>query len=201
MSKHMPAEERKQMILAAAMKVFSETGYIGSSVDDVAKEAGISKGAIYWHFKNKDDLFKSLLEYWTKEQLISFNENFKKSQSFIDSLLSMLTMPFDLPDENMKLVRIMMEFFAHGMEIDGMVEVFDGYYKIFSIELQKYLDFAIENGELSKELKYTHDISVLIALIFDGLYARLYIDSLTKQNSFHNHKESMKTFLTRWLKA
>ncbi len=201
MSKHMPADKRKRMILNAAMKVFSESGYIGSSVDDVAKEAGISKGAIYWHFKNKDDLFKSLLEYWTKQQLFLFHENFKKSQSFIDSLHSMLIMPFEIPDENIKLIRVMMEFFAHGMEIDGMVEVFDGYYSIFSVELQKYLDYAIENGELSKELKHTHDISVLIALIFDGLYARLYMDSLTKQNSFQNHKESMKTLLTRWLKA
>ena len=197
----MPAEDRKQMILNAAMKVFSESGYNGSSVDDIASEAGISKGAIYWHFKNKDDLFKSLLEYWTKEQFTVFKENIKQSHSFIDSLHSMLTMPFEMPDESIKLIRIMMDFYAHGAEIDGMVEVFDGYYKVFAKELQKYIDKAIEEGELSKELKHTYDISILIALIFDGLYARIYIDLLTKQNSFQNHKESMKTFLTRWLKA
>ncbi len=201
MAKHMPAADRKQMILIAAMKVFSESGYKGSSVDDVAKEAGISKGAIYWHFKNKDDLFKSLLEYWTKEQFKVFKENLKQSHSVIDSLHSMLTMPFEMPDESIKLIRIMMEFFAHGAEIDGMVEVFDGYYKVFAKELQKYIYEAIEEGELCSELKHTHDISVLIALIFDGLYARIYIDSLTKQNSFKNHIESMKILLTRWLKA
>ena len=201
MAKHMPADERKKMILEAAMMVFCEKGYNHSSIDDIAKEAGISKGGIYWHFKNKDDLVKSLFSFWLDAQLQEFQNASPGSATFLDTLLTMLTQPFDLPEENLKITRLMMEFYAHSAHIDGLIEIFNDYYKVVADELTKYIDHSIEQGELSKDLKHTHDISILIALIFDGLFARLYLDSLTKEKSFENHKESLKQLLTRWLKA
>jgi AcrR family transcriptional regulator len=47
-------------LLDAALEVFSERGYRDASVDDVAERAGYSKGAVYWHFSSKDDLFFAL---------------------------------------------------------------------------------------------------------------------------------------------
>ena len=44
-------------LVAAALDVFAERGYADASVDDVAERAGYSKGALYWHFDTKDDLF------------------------------------------------------------------------------------------------------------------------------------------------
>jgi AcrR family transcriptional regulator len=49
-------------LLRAAAAVFSERGFRDASVDDIAHRAGYSKGAIYWHFESKDDLFFALLE-------------------------------------------------------------------------------------------------------------------------------------------
>ena len=48
--------------MEAALVVFAERGYRDASVDEVAKRAGYSKGAFYWHFPSKDDLFYALLE-------------------------------------------------------------------------------------------------------------------------------------------
>jgi AcrR family transcriptional regulator len=56
------APERKQAILDAAMKVFSRGGYHGSSIDQIAQAAGISKALIYDHFPSKRELHGSLLE-------------------------------------------------------------------------------------------------------------------------------------------
>jgi AcrR family transcriptional regulator len=49
-------------LLEAAMEVFAQRGYRDASVDDIAERAGYSKGAIYFHFSGKDDLFFALLE-------------------------------------------------------------------------------------------------------------------------------------------
>jgi AcrR family transcriptional regulator len=49
-------------LLEAAMEVFARRGYQDASVDEIAERAGYSKGAIYFHFAGKDDLFFALLE-------------------------------------------------------------------------------------------------------------------------------------------
>src|SRR3954449_4193797 len=58
------AERRdaREALLEAALQVFAERGYRDSSVDDIAERAGYSKGAMYWHFSSKDDLFFALIE-------------------------------------------------------------------------------------------------------------------------------------------
>lgn len=57
-----PSESRER-ILAAAVSVFSLKGFQRASLDEIAAEAQLTKGAIYWHFRSKNDLFTSLLEY------------------------------------------------------------------------------------------------------------------------------------------
>lgn len=52
---------REQRILDAAVELFVHYGYDKTTVDDVARKAGVSKGAIYLHFKGKDALFEGLL--------------------------------------------------------------------------------------------------------------------------------------------
>src|SRR5664279_4084016 len=53
--------ERERRILDAASELITHYGYDKTTVDEIAREAGISKGAIYLHFKSKDDLFEALL--------------------------------------------------------------------------------------------------------------------------------------------
>lgn len=53
--------EREQRILKAAVDLFIHYGYDKTTVSDIARAAGVSKGAIYLHFKSKDDLFEGLL--------------------------------------------------------------------------------------------------------------------------------------------
>ncbi len=56
------AASSRDRLLDAAARVFAERGYQAASVDDVAAQAGLSKGAVYWNFKSKDDLFLTLYE-------------------------------------------------------------------------------------------------------------------------------------------
>ena len=52
--------ERKTQILAAALKCFSRKGYHQTTMDEIVKEAGLSKGRLYWHFASKRELFLAL---------------------------------------------------------------------------------------------------------------------------------------------
>jgi AcrR family transcriptional regulator len=52
---------RKQ-ILDASLRLFSEKGFAGTSVRDIAQAAGITDAAIYYHFASKRDLFEALIE-------------------------------------------------------------------------------------------------------------------------------------------
>jgi AcrR family transcriptional regulator len=52
----------RERLLEAAAKVFAERGYQAASVDEIAAAAGLSKGAVYWNFSSKDELFHALLE-------------------------------------------------------------------------------------------------------------------------------------------
>lgn len=56
-------EKRKQTILDAALKCFLQFGYSKTSMDDVAKEANISRPLIYLKFKNKEDLYLGVIEH------------------------------------------------------------------------------------------------------------------------------------------
>jgi AcrR family transcriptional regulator len=60
--RRLTAEERRAGILDAALAVFSARGYHASSIDDIAREAGISKALIYEHFDSKQGLYGDLLE-------------------------------------------------------------------------------------------------------------------------------------------
>ena len=63
--------ERREQIVKAATKLFSEQGYYGTTIQDIAREAGISVGLIYQYFRDKDDVLfltlKVVLETYEKE--------------------------------------------------------------------------------------------------------------------------------------
>src|SRR5438552_9461683 len=65
----MPAADRRQAILAAALDVFSERGFHEASLEDVAARNGISKALIYEHFTSKGDLQRALMETYVHELL------------------------------------------------------------------------------------------------------------------------------------
>jgi AcrR family transcriptional regulator len=54
-------EERPTEILAAALLLFGERGYAGTRLEDVARQAGVSKGTLYLYFESKEALFRAMV--------------------------------------------------------------------------------------------------------------------------------------------
>ena len=61
-STKLEALETRNRIIDAAERIFHAHGVSRSSLEDVAQAAQVTRGAIYWHFKNKSDLFEAMLE-------------------------------------------------------------------------------------------------------------------------------------------
>ncbi|MDD5491458.1 MAG: helix-turn-helix domain containing protein, partial [bacterium] len=59
---------RKTELLTAARTIFTHKGFHRSTMDDVASEAGISKGALYLYFPSKEKLFMAIIEQGLKER-------------------------------------------------------------------------------------------------------------------------------------
>ena len=59
-------EEKRQQIIRAAVEVFAKHEYKRASTDDIAAKAGISKGALFYYFKNKRELYSYLIHYAEK---------------------------------------------------------------------------------------------------------------------------------------
>lgn len=67
--RRLPAAERRELILDAAIDAFAEGGYHETSLEAVAARAGVSKALIYEHFPSKMELYRGLLETYVHELL------------------------------------------------------------------------------------------------------------------------------------
>lgn len=53
--------ESREKILATALQLFAEQGYDGCNVSDIARQAGMSQGNLYWYFSSKKEIYKAVL--------------------------------------------------------------------------------------------------------------------------------------------
>ena len=76
------ALETREKLLESALDVMSEKPFNTVSIDEIAGRVGLSKGAVYWHFKNKNDLLLHLLKYLSEKACLDFIEDEKQPEDF-----------------------------------------------------------------------------------------------------------------------
>ena len=64
-------EDRREQIIDAAMRVFAQKGFLKATNKDIAREAGITPGLIYYYFESKDALLNAIVETRTPVQLLA----------------------------------------------------------------------------------------------------------------------------------
>ena len=65
-----PAQDTRQIILEAALRVFARSGVSAATLDDIAAEANVSRGALCWHFHNKEELLTGILKHYGPHSLL-----------------------------------------------------------------------------------------------------------------------------------
>ncbi len=76
----------KDLILETSAKLFGEKGYAGVSIRDIVQACGLTNAALYYHFKNKDDLFLAMLQRDHERVMNSLAEAVNRSGDLRDDL-------------------------------------------------------------------------------------------------------------------
>jgi TetR/AcrR family acrAB operon transcriptional repressor len=90
----------RDTILDAGLRVFSRNGYALSTLEDIAKEAKVTRGAIYWHFENKVEIYAALVGERSSKAFAMFNEVMNKKTSPVQKLRQLLTQSLIFLEEN-----------------------------------------------------------------------------------------------------
>lgn len=99
--------EKRRRILAAAAVLFAERDFHEVKVDEIAEQADLSKGTIYLYFKNKEDLFYSIIQDRTDELMARLNEAAAADASFDDSLRKLVMVYLEFFDRHKHFFKIM----------------------------------------------------------------------------------------------
>jgi AcrR family transcriptional regulator len=110
--------ESKQKIIKAAMDVFSRKGYAKANIREIARTAGISTGGVYLYFRNKEELYRSLIN----ERMLDIGSKAEtitgKTQSASEALSHFLSLHLDnaLKHKEFILLHIREHGFAFGVQ-------------------------------------------------------------------------------------
>jgi len=107
-TKRIPAEDRKNLIIKAATKVFAEKGFQGTKTKDIAYAAGISEAMIFKLFKNKDDLYNSIINSNVKDHTNKLGNIFSNIENFSTILKQFVLQAVNSVEKNPDFLRLML---------------------------------------------------------------------------------------------
>lgn len=133
----------KRAIFEAAITVFSKDGYNGATMDDIAVNAGVAKGTLYYHFKSKEEIFNYIITkgmHMMKEEVEAAT---KIEDDVLMKLKTMYKVQLKLVYDNKNFFKVIMSQIwgqeIRQMELRKLIEVY-----IATIE--SFLKEAIEHG-------------------------------------------------------
>lgn len=166
------ALETRNQILDAALAHFSEQGVAATSLADIAAAAGVTRGAIYWHFKNKADL---LQEIWLRcdagldDVELEYQTKYPDDPLFV--MRSMLIYILDATAKDAQR-RALMEIIFHKCEFVGemstLVAMQQGLLQACYDRIETVLRSCIEAGQLPGALN-TRQAALLMRGYINGM--------------------------------
>ena len=152
--------DRKKAILDAALHVFSEQGYHNTSIIEVSKEAGISKGLIYNYFDSKEELLDILLGSFLDDEMLAVKKVLKKP-------LTGFTM-IEFIKLNTQILKAKLKQWKLYFSLVTQPEVIKILQDRFSEEnifiTQKIMEFFKQKGDKNSEMTFTLFSTTIVGL-------------------------------------
>lgn len=180
--------QRKNQIMNAALSVAVKKGYSNSRMDDIVKESNLSKGAIYWYYKSKKDVYLDLVDHWFKQYSSDVLIKIEAKKTASDKLNALFQYFSSQFVKNQSVFRILSEFWSLS-KIDP--EFNHKLQKVYQVFLE-YIIKIIQEGISLKEFKNVDPritaLSILINVegihwftLFEksGVEAKEYIDTIS----------------------
>lgn len=191
----------RQKLISEALKLFVKKGYYGTSISDIAKATKLTKAAIYFHFKNKDALLKSILEEYERifmDRMIQEVES--RNGGMIEKFTCLLRFVLNFPIKNREiclfLINLSTELFEGKKKYEKDISsIYKKYYNFFSDILKK----GRKEGLISKK----YDLRILTLILIGLLEGNLLQWNMNRNtiNSKQYSRSFMKFFLEGILKS
>jgi len=160
--------QRKEQIMDAALRTIVQKGYDNSRMDDIVKISNLSKGAIYWYYKSKKDVYLDLINYWVLRYSAVINHLIEEDHSAADQLKSLFLYFTKQFENDPSLYKALIEFWTLA-----------GRDKDFQKKLNKV--FKNLNVQITALSIMVNIEGILWFTLFDahGISAREYINTIT----------------------
>ncbi len=168
-------DERRQQILDAAFLAFSENGYAKTTMDDIVRRSGLSKGTLYWHFKNKEELFVATLV-----------STFKEFDTMLDMLVDQDTPASErlrtlfmgvglFIDQNRHIIGLLIDAFFQSYQTEPTQQAMQVFYEKYTGAVEAMIRQGIERGEFRKDID-PHMTAISLMAGGDGIALYLMLD-------------------------
>lgn len=139
--------ERKEQILDAALSVITEKGYEKSRMDDIVATSNLSKGAIYWYYKSKKEVYLSLVNHWVHNYSAVLNHIVDTDKPASEQLRSLFKYFIDQYEKDPVVFKALLEFWSMAGRDpefkDKLQKVYSEFVNLISTIVQR----GVDNGE------------------------------------------------------
>ena len=139
--------QRKAQILDAALAVIVQKGYENSRMDDIVASSKMSKGAIYWYYKSKKEIYLSLVNHWVHNYSAVLNHIVDTDRSASDQLRSLFQYFIVQYEKDPVVFKALLEFWSMAGRDpefnDKLQKVYSEFVNLISTIIQQGMD----NGE------------------------------------------------------
>jgi AcrR family transcriptional regulator len=168
-------KQSRQAIVDAAVHLFSEKGFEKTSIEDLAKLAGIGKSTVYTYFKAKEDIF---LAFCDEEFEYSFNqlhERVSADAPLLEKLLTLFMLQYEFVTRNREFGRILVRETLFPKNVTSLAKETNQRYLD---ALGEILSQAKERGEIREDLDNFY-LSAHFYMLYLGALSGLYTGFVT----------------------
>ncbi len=186
------AAKTREAILESALDLFNEKGYSGTTLNHVAQRLNMTKGAVYWHFKNKQDLFETLIdevEVRFEKELMPVVMNIQKVEDLKTYFLEYASTILNNPRVRkfLSVLSLKIEWTTEFSDILKRVEEMSGEVEEFCTHV---LERAKKSGNIRDDIDSSFTASALTMMV-DGII----FESLTPDGDSSETMKILKTAL------
>ncbi len=162
-------DERERQIKNAALRLFSEKGFHDTTIQEIAEEAGLGKGTIYWYWGSKEDLAFSLVEEMLTDFLHLIKSYVEADMPFLQSFRSLVERAALLYEQKRDHCRLLWKFRAdrHYIFKPEYVNKVARYYRDIRDSLARLLRKGIDSGEI--RYPNPEQLALIVLGIAEGL--------------------------------
>jgi AcrR family transcriptional regulator len=181
-------ELRREQILHAALQVVVQNGYEKSRMDDVVQKAHLSKGAIYWYYKSKKELYLDLVRYWVNRYSVVLNHIVEEEAPAAEQLQGVFTYFIDQFEKDPTVFKALVEFWSLSGKDPEFKNKLQKIYSSFLELLERIIAKGVTSGEFKAINTKITALSIMVNIeginwftLFEmpGVRAREYIETIT----------------------